>query len=63
GRGGARSGGCGERGILAYPPARRKGGGVGMIATVQTIDLLYLMVIFTHEKGNFLSFFDNLCYY
>ena len=27
GRGGARPGGCGERGILAYPPARRKGGG------------------------------------
>jgi len=28
GRGGGRSGGCGERGILAYPPERRKGGGV-----------------------------------
>jgi len=28
GRGGARPGGCGERGILAYPPARRKGGRV-----------------------------------
>jgi len=28
-RGGARPEGCGERGILAYPPARRKGGGVG----------------------------------
>ena len=29
GRGGARSGGRGERGILAYPPARREGGRVG----------------------------------
>ena len=35
GRGGARPEGCGERGILAYPPARRKGGGVGLPATSQ----------------------------
>ena len=30
GRGGARSGGREERGILAYPPARREGGRVGV---------------------------------
>ncbi|HOT04319.1 MAG TPA: hypothetical protein PK069_09080 [Methanolinea sp.] len=33
GRGGARTRGCGERGILAYPPARREGGGGGDMKT------------------------------
>jgi len=31
GRGGARSGGRGERGILVYPPVRREGGEWGII--------------------------------
>lgn len=34
-----------------------------MVAADQTIDLLYRMVIFKHEKDNFLSFFNHCHYY